>query len=236
MTDPEKILISGVCYVQQLLRTRFEQDRQLSGQNYLKNVNPDFDISKVDFFRDDLAEQFLFTDFNGKYSSLELEAKDLPSLLELYSPMCRRMYVVGSMGIDEIEANRHISRSEWKKISVFWMFLFNTNWNPTDHKKWASYRDRALFALLYRHAQLRFILYDERSVKWWREAGMPEDRMIYWHIDWQISLDELEDRKAAAEAEGKRITHRYPTEDSYNELLWLIQQDCKNQKTDVVVV
>ena len=61
--DEKKILLTGVCYVHRLLQFRYDRDHQIDRRNYIKEVHPSFDIEKVDFFQDQISDQFLFTDF-----------------------------------------------------------------------------------------------------------------------------------------------------------------------------
>lgn len=223
--DMDKILLTGVCYVHRLLQLRYDQEKQIARRNYILDVHPDFDLNKVAFFRDDIAEKFLFTDFHGSFSSLETEATNLYELLRLYDRQCRLMYVVGATGIANVDLAQIMSPEDYKKLSVFWYFLFDESWNPSKVKEWGRYRDKMLLLLLKQFPKLKFIFYQKKCQRWWKENNLPSDRMIYWDIDWGMSQDDYEEIRQELIRQGKGGGHRFPTEDSYNELCDMILQD-----------
>lgn len=220
MTD--KILLTGVCYVHRLLEQRFG----VKSRNYITDVHPDFSANNVDFFNDHISKQFLFTDFHGKTSSIKTEANTLPELLELYEPLCKSMYVVGATHIVSSDVP-NIQPDDFKKISSFWYFLFDENWNPNKVRYWQHQRNVVIFNLLKRFPKLKFIYYQSKCVDWWRKHNLPSDRMLYWNIDWGMSVSDYEDIKRDLEAKGIRGGHRFPTESSYNNLCDMILKDSK---------
>ncbi|QDU09826.1 hypothetical protein V202x_32230 [Gimesia aquarii] len=220
-----KILLTGVCYVHRLLEERFANpDRR-----FIKDVHPDFDASKVLFFSEEIAQRFLFTDFHGKLSSIKTEANNFPELLELYEDQCEAMYCVGATQIHSLDVP-NIRPADFSKISTFWYFLFNDNWNPVTTRKWEEKRDKVLLALLVRFPKLKFIFYQERCKTWWKKHNLPSERMVYWNIDWGMSISDYEDIKRELEKKGIRGGHRFPTEDSYNDLCDLILCDLEKSK------
>ena len=152
--EDKKILLTGVCYVHRLLEQRFRKPEK----NYIEAIHPNFDINKVDFFRKDIEHRFLFTDFHGRISSIKTEANNLPELLSVYEPLCEKMYVVGATQIADLDVV-NIMPEDYRKVSSFWYFLFNTNWNPTETRNWEAKRDQVLLALLNRFPSLKFIFY-----------------------------------------------------------------------------
>lgn len=220
--EGEKILLTGVCYVAQLLKARFEPE----AWSALLDVHPNFRVSNIDFFRPDIANRFLFTDFHGRYSSVETEARDLRELLRLYDARCELMYVVGGTGIPQVDMARILSPADFHRVSVFWYFLFDETWNPLRMKEWGELRDRALLSLFREFPKLRFILYQPGCAEWWHAKGLPTDRMIYWNIDWGMTRRQFEElRQASLHEKRPQAGHRFPTESSYNELCRLILED-----------
>lgn len=221
----DKILLTGVCYIHRLLEEHFGYP----DRNFIRNVHPDFDTDKVLFFRNDITNRFLFTDFHGKLSSLKTEANNLPELLALYEDKCEAMYCVGATQIHSVDVP-NLQPADYIKISTFWYFLFNDNWNPVTTRKWEVKRDKVLLALLVRFPKLKFIFYQERCRDWWQKHNLPADRMIFWNIDWGMSMSDFEDIKRDLEKKGIKGGHRFPTEESYNELCDLILSDLEKQK------
>ena len=223
----DKILLTGVCYVHRLLQLRFSNE----GHSYIRDVHPKFEIGNIDFFRDDIAQRFLFTDFHGKFSSLETEAKDLRQLLQLYSDRCQLMYVVGATGIANIDLATVLSPADYRRLSVFWYFLFDERWNPNRVRAWADMRDQALLSLLIEFPKLRFVFYQPECVEWWQAKGLPGDRLIYWNIDWGMSRQQFEEIRQTFLAQKRHgAAHRFPTEQSYNELCALILADSQRTR------
>ena len=220
--ETDKILLTGVCYVSCLLRVRFNPEQW----SPLVDVHPNFQIANVEFFRPGISERFLFTDFHGRHSSIKTEARDLRELLHLYNDRCELMYVVGTAGIPKVDMARVLSPADFERVSAFWYFLFDEEWNPLRMKEWATLRDRALFALFREFPKLHFILYQPGCAEWWRAKGLPEDRMIYWNIDWGMTRRQFEEiRQASLHETRPKSGHRFPTESSYNELCRLILED-----------
>lgn len=226
----DKILMTGVCYVHRLLQLRFTQD----SHSFIRDVHPSFDVNKVRFFHEDVSRQFLFTDFHGKYSSLETKATDLRELLRLYNDHCRVMYVIGATHIADVDMATVLTPADYWKLSVFWYFLFDTNWNPTRAKQWGDDRDKVLLSLLKEFPKLRFIFYQPSCVRWWQQMGLPKDRMLFWSIDWGMTEDQFEEIRQKFLAENRKgAVHRFPTEESYNELCDMILKDYNRMPTDV---
>lgn len=226
----DKILMTGVCYVHRLLQLRFTQD----SHSFIRDVHPSFDVNKVRFFHEDVSKQFLFTDFHGKYSSLETKATDLRELLRLYNDHCRVMYVIGATHIADVDMATVLTPADYWKLSVFWYFLFDTKWNPTRAKQWGDDRDKVLLALLKEFPKLRFIFYQPSCVRWWQQMGLPKDRMLFWSIDWGMTEGQFEEIRQKFLAENRKgAAHRFPTEESYNELCDMILKDYNRMPTDV---
>lgn len=227
----DKILMTGVCYVHRLLQLRFTQD----SHSFIRDVHPSFDVNKVRFFHEDISKQFLFTDFHGKYSSLETKATDLRELLRLYNDHCRVMYVIGATHIADVDMATVLTPADYWKLSVFWYFLFDTKWNPTRAKQWGDDRDKVLLALLKEFPKLRFIFYQPSCVRWWQQMGLPKDRMLFWSIDWGMTEAQFEEIRQKFLAENRKgAAHRFPTEESYNELCDMILKDYNRMPTDVM--
>lgn len=226
--EPDKILLTGVCYVHRLLQLRFTSDRH----SYIRDVHPDFDVRKVRFFREEIADKFLFTDFHGKYSSLETKASNLRELLRLYNDHCRLMYVVGATGISNVDMATVLTPADYQKLSVFWYFLFDENWNPHRARQWKDARDQVLLALLAEFPKLRFIFYQKNCAKWWDQMGLPRDRMLFWNIDWGMTPEQFEEIRQMFLAQNRPgAAHRFPTEDSYNELCDMVLDDYRRAKS-----
>ena len=223
--EKEKILLTGVCYVHRLLEERFSNPKR----RYIKDVHPDFDTNNVLFFRDDISQRFLFTDFHGRVSSIKTEASDLPGLLALYEDKCEAMYCVGSTSTRSGDVP-NLKPSDFQKLSAFWYFLFNESWNPIISKQWADQRDQVLFSLLKRFPKLNFIFYQEHCRVWWLKQNLPSDRMLFWEIDWGMTESDYEDIKRDLEKKGIRGGHRFPTEESYNDLCEMILRDLNVKK------
>jgi len=218
----DKILLTGVCYVHRLLQLRFTTE----GHSHIKDVHPDFSVENIQFFRDEIAQRFLFTDFHGKYSSLETKAKDLRELLRLYNDHCGLMYVVGATGVSSVDMATILTPADYQKLSTFWYFLFDESWNPHRVSEWKATRDQALLGLLADFPKLRFIFYQKNCVKWWEQMGLPRDRMLYWNIDWGMTPEQFEEIRQVFLAQKRPgAAHRFPTEDSYNELCDMILRD-----------
>jgi len=226
--EEKKILLTGVCYVHRLLQLRFDKQNQIDRRNYIEDVHPNFDLDRVDFFKNHISEQFLFTDFHGKYDSLKIGASNLLELLYYYAPRCRRMYIVGMMGMKNTELSKVLSPKDYQKVSSFWYFLFDEKWNPQKCKDWADKRDRAVRWLLKLYPHLKFIFYERQSYVWWQRAGLPDDRVINWEVDWGMTESQYEEIRQHQLEKGIGGGHRFPTEDSYNELCDMILKDCKN--------
>lgn len=219
----DKILLTGVCYVHRLLELRFRADAIPASRDYIRYVHPDFDVGRVDFFRPGIEEKFLFTDFHGKTSSIATEADNLPELLNLYHDKCRLMYVVGATGINLRELPAVKASGNYSKLSAFWYFLFDENWNPRSAEVFEDRRDMAILALLRAHPHLKFIFYQRSCLNWWRKMGLPGDRLLYWEIDWGMTGEEF--RELNSRGGGLPSGHRFPTEQSYNDLCELILRD-----------
>lgn len=220
--EDKKILLTGVCYVHRLLEQRFRKPKV----NYIEAIHPHFDVNKVNFFRQGIEDRFLFTDFHGRISSIKTEANNLPELLSVYEPLCEKMYVVGATQIVNLDVP-NIMPEDYRKVSAFWYFLFNQDWNPTETRNWEAKRDQVLLALLNRFPTLKFIFYQDCCTEWWKNNNLPSSRMIRWHIDWGISNSDYQDIKRDMEAKGIRGGHRFPNESSYSELCDLILKDMR---------
>lgn len=221
----DKILLTGVCYVHRLLQLRYEESAGIQGPHYIRAVHPHFDIGKIRFFREGISDKFLFTDFHGKYSSIETEASSLPELLRLYQNKCRLMYVVGATGIRNIDVASILTPKDYEKISAFWYFMFDEEWNPHRVKQWSEQRDRAILSLLGSFPNLKFILYQDSCIQWWRKMGIPESRLVIWRPDWGMSNKDFEEIRQSIISQGLSGAHRFPTEESYNELCDMILKD-----------
>ncbi len=221
----EKILLTGVCYVHRLLEERFANPQR----NFIRDVHPNFDSDKVLFFRNDISQRFLFTDFHGRVSSIKTEANNLPELLAHYEEKCEAMYCVGATGINSLDV-ANLKTSDYWKMSTFWYFLFDENWNPRTTEKWEDRRDQVLIALLKRFPKLKFIFYQPGCMKWWLKQNLPTDRMLFWNIDWGMTVSEYEDIKRELEKKGIKGGHRFPTEESYSELCDMILLDLEKRK------
>lgn len=221
----DKILLTGVCFVHRLLQLRYEESNQISRPNHIRLVHPDFKMEKVNFFRDDISKKFLFTDFHGKYSSIKTEANNLFQLLRLYQNECKLMYVVGGTGINSVDVAAVLTEADYRKFGDFWYFLFNEKWNPIRVKQWAEQRDMALKSLLFSFPNLKFIFYQPFCVKWWEDKGLPKNRMLFWNIDWGMTAEQFEEIRQNIIDKGLRGGHRFPTEESYNELCDMILHD-----------
>lgn len=217
----KKILLTGLCYVHRLLEQRFDTK---NGSSHIKRVHPDFNAGNVDFFKENVSERFLFTDFHGKFSSIETEASTLPELLALYEDKCQVMYCVGATQVHDVDI-ASITNDDFRKVSAFWYFLFDTKWNPRVTEKWQEQRDKVILQLLNRFPTLKFIFYQPQCKKWWEKSNLPSSRMLYWDIDWGMSLDDYNQIKAELEKKGITGGHRFPTEDSYSELCDMILKD-----------
>ena len=220
--ETDRILLTGVCYVSALLKLKFG-NRERSP---IQDVHPYFDLSAVDFFRPNVAERFLFTDFHGRFSTEPTEATELRELLRFYNNRCQIMYVVASTGIATVDMATILSPADFQRISAFWYFLFNEEWNPLRVKEWSEMRDQALLSLMREFPKLRFIMYEPKAAEWWLAKGLPRDRLLYWNIDWGMTRAQYEEIRQAMIARGEPGNgHRFPTESSYNELCELILQD-----------
>lgn len=230
MMENDKILLTGVCYVHRLLQLRFDKQDQINKTNYIKAVHPNFDVNNIKFFHEGIEDKFLFTDFHGKFSSIQTEASDLYNLLELYEDKCRVMYMVGATYIANIDMAQILSPKDYAKLSVFWYFLFNQDWNPHKVTDWANQRDKALLKLFQRFPNLKMIVYQLGCKRWWEKVGLPKDRMIYWEIDWGMSRDDFEAIRQDLIAKGLAGAHRFPVEESYNELCDMILKDYEGKR------
>jgi len=223
----DKILLTGICYVYSLLEEKFGNPKR----RHIKEVHPNFDVNKINFFREDIVDQFLFTDFHGRFSTYQNSYRELPKLLNFYKK-CELMYCLCSTRIESVDV-ANIQPEDFYKFGSFWYFLFNEKWNPAVVRNWEKKRDKAMLNLLKMFPQLKFIFYQECCVKWWLDHNLPKDRIIYWNIDWGMSESDYEDIKRELEINNLRGGHRFPTEDSYNELCDLIFLDREKKRKNL---
>lgn len=228
----DKILLTGVCYVHRLLQLKYEKSAGIDRPHYIRAVHPNFDLRKIQFFREGISEKFLFTDFHGRFSSIETEANSLPELLRLYEDKCRLMYVVGATNIRKVDVASILTPRDYEKLSAFWYFMFDEEWNPHKVKQWSDQRDRAILSLLSSFPNLKFILYQESCIHWWCKMGLPESRLIVWRPDWGMSNEDFEEIRQSIIGQGLSGAHRFPTEDSYNELCDMILKDYETSGSD----
>jgi hypothetical protein len=222
----KKILITGVCYIHRLLQLRYNKETGENSRDYITDVHPDFDLNRVGFFNENISDRFLFTDFHGRYSDLNPNKSNLFELLKFYEDKCETMYTVSAMMIPKTDVVATSSK-DFRKLSAFWYFLFDEEWNPIKVKNWGEQRDKAIFKLLRSFPSLKFILYQKSDLTWWHKNGLPSNRVMFWDIDWGMSKDDYEEIRQSLISKGINGGHRFPTEESYQHLCDMILKDHK---------
>ena len=228
----QDILLTGVCHIYMLLKLRYECQLATTVQV----VKPDYDGSRIDLINGTADDRIRMVDLEGKFG--ESRYRNLHELLHANRD-CRRRYMVTNIDLNSEEV---VSRPEWWQQNGFpqeprwqykvlgsglWYHLYDQNWDVESARAWRACRRNALAAVLQNYPDLKFIVYNDRSVDWWTQQGFPLSRLLRWEIEWIADRHyaEWEERQAEIRRRGGHGFHNYPTEDSYNDLYRIILDD-----------
>ena len=223
------ILLTGVCYVFILLKMRYEN--KLSAA--IKVVKPNYDTKNIKLINDEFNKRIKIVDFYGRLG--EKKYSSFYDLLESNSGF-KKIYSVSNIELDSEEV---VAKDFWRRKGEivswnrkilgggFWHHVYDKKWDANTARLWRETRKLAMLDVLRDFPNLKFIVCNEKSLKWWKENHLPQDRIIYWDVEWIASGDWRERQEEIRKLGGFGF-HNFPTEESYQELYELILKDAKN--------
>lgn len=185
-------------------------------------TNPNFNFKKLLFFQNE--SDFIFTDLRSKYTNAKMpeEVKGAYKICKHFEDVCDPMYIVFTSSAkirtwETIKVNHDFNQEDY-----FWCHDFE--WSQKRMDKWEKDRNDGLRSLVSDFHNLHFVLYKKKCKRLWLELGLPESRMSYWDIKWHMTHEEYKQWAAENPEKAKYAWHKFPTEESYNDLYEIITQ------------
>jgi len=221
----KKILLSGVCYIANIIEMKHTQKTSMVSTL----SQEDFDISKVKLCSKNIEEDFIVTT-QRKYDSIiptsSKKFQNLGSLLSFYEQDVSSMYFVLQLHIMQ----KYMNESYTSKSSNFWFFVDDPLRSIHQQRKQLDDRFIAINIALEKFPKLKFVILKIKELYQIKKAGLPLDRFLYWNVDWGDKKTFME-RKQIFIQENKKVSHQYPTDNSYNDLYYMLLDDDKKNRS-----